>query len=51
MRLKSRWGCQNHPDANTATSFDGSFGTVDISGQMSLPDADREDAIALDFVR
>jgi len=41
MRLKSRWGCQNHPEANTATSFDGPRGAVDISGQMSEPDAER----------
>ena len=39
MRLKSRWGCQNHPEASTATSFVGVFGVVGISGQMSLDDA------------
>jgi hypothetical protein len=37
MRLKSRWGCQNHPEANTATSFEGRLGVVGISGQMLLP--------------
>lgn len=34
MRLKSRWGCQNHPEASTATSFEGRLGVVGISGQM-----------------
>eukprot|EP01083_Nonionella_stella_P118076 352390_1 len=34
--LKSRWGCQNHPEASTATSFDGELGTVEISGQTPI---------------
>ncbi|KAL3787825.1 hypothetical protein ACHAW5_003577 [Stephanodiscus triporus] len=37
MRRKSRWGCQNHPEANTATSCAGLLAVVAISGQMSLP--------------
>lgn len=36
MRLKSSWGCQNHPEANTATSFEGLLAVVAISGQMLL---------------
>jgi hypothetical protein len=32
----SSWGCQNHPDANIATSFEGLLGVVDITGQMIL---------------
>jgi len=36
MDLKSRWGCQNHPEAKTATSLDGFFGVVEISGQIVL---------------
>ena len=52
MRLKSRWGCQNHPEASTATSFEGRLGVVGISGQMLLPlaKAYREDAIDLDLM-
>ena len=34
MRLKSSWGCQNHPEANTATSLEGLLAVVAISGQM-----------------
>mmetsp|Transcript_971 Transcript_971/g.1702 ORF Transcript_971/g.1702 Transcript_971/m.1702 type:complete len:92 (-) Transcript_971:108-383(-) len=50
MRLKSRWGCQNHPEAKTATSFDGLSGAVEISGQiLPLVDASR-DPITLEFV-
>ena len=45
IRLKSRWGCQNHPEASTATSFDGLPGAVGISGQILPPEAKRADAI------
>ena len=53
MLLKSRWGCQNHPEASTAISLDGLLGVVGISGQMLLPlpllaEANRGDVIAPD---
>ncbi len=46
MRLKSRWGCQNHPEASTAISFEGRLGVVGISGQMLLPLAKTRRAVA-----
>jgi hypothetical protein len=42
VRLKSRWGCQNHPLARIATSLEGSAGVVGMSGQMlSMLEANR----------
>jgi hypothetical protein len=37
MLLKSRWGCQNHPEASIATSFAGLPGVVSISGHIIPP--------------
>jgi len=43
VRLKSRWGCQNHPFARIATSLQGSEGVVGMSGHMlSMLEANRE---------
>lgn len=52
MRQKSRWGCQNHPEASTATSFEGRLGVVGISGQMMpFSEANRGDFIAPNLER
>ena len=42
-RLKSLWGCQNHPLARIATSLEGFEGEVGMSGHMlSMFEANRE---------
>lgn len=48
MRLKSRWGCQNHPFAKIATSLEGLVGVVGISGQiLSMLEAKRGKNLSL----